>query len=142
MKKAWICLYTCCVVRAIHLDLVSDQTTPAFLRSFRRFVARRGVPHQIVSDNGKMFKAAAKALRGVKWIFNVPKAPWWGGVFEHLVRCVKRCLRKMVGQAKLSADELLTVLLEVEMVLNSRPLTVVSAEDVEEPLTPSHLIVG
>ena len=48
----------------------------------------------------------------------------------------------MVGQAKLSADELLTVLLEVEMVLNSRPLTVVSAEDVEEPLTPSHLIVG
>ena len=142
VKKVWICLYTCCVVRAIHLDLVPDQTTPAFLRSFRHFVARRGVPRQVVSDNGKTFKAAAKALRDVKWVFNVPKAPWWGGVYERLVRCVKRCLRKMVGQAKLSADELLTVLLEVEMVLNSRPLTVVSAEDVEEPLTPSHLIVG
>ena len=142
MKKVWICLYTCCVVRAIHLDLVPDQTTPAFLRSFRRYVARRGVPRQVVSDNGKTFKAAAKALRDVKWVFNIPKAPWWGGVFERLVRCIKRCLRKMVGQAKLSADELLTVLLEVEMVLNSRPLTVVSAEDVEEPLTPSHLIVG
>ena len=54
-------------------------------------------------------------------------------MFERLVRCVKRCLRKTVGQAKLSTDELLTALLEVEMVLNSRPLTVVSAEDLEEP---------
>ena len=142
MEKVWICLYTCCVVRAVHLDLVSDQTTPTFLRSFRRFVARRGVPCQMISDNGKTFKAASTALREVKWVFNVPKAPWWGGVFERLVKCVKRCLKKMVGQAKLSTDELLTVLLEVEMVLNSRPLTVVSAEDMEEPLTPSHMIVG
>ena len=142
MKKVWICLYTCCVVRAVHLDLVSDQTTPAFLRCFKRFVARRGLPLQMVSDNGKTFKAAEKALRDVKWVFNVPKAPWWGGVFERMVRCVKRCLRKMVGQAKLSEDELLTSLVEVEAVLNSRPLTVVSAEDLEEPLTPSHLIVG
>ncbi len=141
-KKVWICLYTCCVVRAVHLDLVPDQTTPAFRRSFKRFVARRGLPRQIVSDNGKTFKAAAKAIREVNWIFNVPKAPWWGGVFERLVRCVKRCLRKMIGQAKLSQDELLTSLAEVEMVLNSRPLTVVSAGDLEEPLTPSHLIVG
>lgn len=141
-RKVWICLYTCCVVRAIHLDLVSDQTTPAFLLSFKRFVSRRGLPRQMVSDNGKTFKAAAKAIREVKWIFNVPKAPWWGGVFERLVKCVKRCLRKMIGQAKLSQDELLTALAEVEMVLNSRPLTVVSAEDLEEPLTPSHLIIG
>ena len=65
-------------------------------------------------------------------------------MFEHLVRCVKLCLRKMVTQAKFSADELLTVLFEVEKVLNSRLLTVVSAKDVhvQEPLTPSHLIVG
>ena len=64
-------------------------------------------------------------------------------MFKCLVRCMKRCLRKMVGQAKLSVDdEFLTVLLEVEMVLNSHPLTIVSAEDVEEPLIPSHLIAG
>ena len=142
MKKTWMCLYTCCVVRAVHLDLVPDLTTPAFLRCFRRFVSRRGLPSQMVSDNCKMFKAAAKAIREVKWIFNVPKAPWWGGFFERLVGCTKRCLRKAIGQAKLSQDELLTVLTEVEMVLNSRPLTVISSEDLEEPLTPSHLIVG
>ena len=96
MRKVWICLYTCCVVRAIHLELVPDQTNSAFLRSFRRFVARRGLPRQIVSDNSKTFKAAAKAIREVKWIFNVPKAPWWGGVFECMVRCVRQCLRKTI----------------------------------------------
>ena len=141
-KKVWICLFTCCVVRAVHLELVTDMTTPTFLRCFRRFVGRRGLPKQMVSDNGKTFVAAAKTIQDVKWTFNVPKAPWWGGVFERLVRSVKRCLKKMLGLARLSYDELLTALIEVEMVLNSRPLTVVSAEDLEEPLTPSHLIVG
>jgi hypothetical protein len=141
-KKVWICLYTCCVVRAIHLDLVPDLSTSAFLRCFRRFTARRGVPQRILSDNGKTFKAAAKAISEVNWIFNVPKAPWWGGVFERMVRCTKRCLRKILGQAKFSQDELLTAITEVEMVVNSRPLSYVSADDLEEPLTPSHLIVG
>ena len=65
-----------------------------------------------------------------------------GRIFERLVRSTKRCLRKIIGQAKLSYDELLTALTEVEMVLNSRPLTSVSADDFEEPLTPSHLLIG
>ena len=121
-RKVWICLYTCCVVRAVHLDIVPDLSTPAFIRSFRRFVARRGVPRQILSDNGKTFKAAARSLKEVKWKFNIPKAPWWGGVFERMIGCTKRCLRKIVGQAKFSQDEL-TALTEVEMVINSRPLS-------------------
>ena len=141
-KKVWICLFTCCVVRAVHLELVLDMTTPMFLRCFRIFVGRRGLPKRMVSDNGKTFKAAAKTLQDVRWTFNVPKAPWWGGVFERLIRSVKRCLKKMFGLSRLSYDELLTALVEVEMVLNSRPLTVVTADDLEEPLTPSHLIVG
>ena len=141
-KKVWICLFTCCVVRAVHLELVMDMSTTTFLRCFRRFVGRRGLPKQMISDNGKTFKAAANTISDIKWTFNVPKAPWWGGVFERLVRSVKRCLKKMLGLARLTYDELLTALVEVELVLNSRPLTVVSTEDLEEPLTPSHLIVG
>ena len=58
------------------------------------------------------------------------------------MRSVKRCLKKMLDHARLSYDELLTALMEVEMILNSRPLTVVSAEDTEEPLAHFHLIVG
>ena len=58
-----------------------------------------------------------------------------------MVKSVKRCLQKTVGRAKLSYDELLTAVTEVEMIFNSRPLSYVSTEDIEEPLTPSHLII-
>ena len=110
-----------------------------------------------MSDNGTTFTAAAKMLERMftdsileqhllshhtHWNFNLEKAPWWGGVFERLVKSAKRCLRKVIGTACLSYDELLTVVTEVEAVLNSRPLTYVSSEDVEEPLTPSHLMHG
>ena len=94
--KVWIVLYTCCVTRAVHLDLVSDMSTPTFIRSFKRFSSRRGLPSLMLSDNGKTFVAAAKVVTkvvtspkvqeyfegiGIQWKFNVPRAPWWGGFF-------------------------------------------------------------
>ena len=156
-QKVWICLYTCCVTRAIHLDLVPNLTTNAFLRSFRRFTARRGRPSFVVSDNGSTFKPAAReittllndpgvrqhfAKEQMKWTFNLEKAPWWGGIFERLVRSMKRCLKKNIGGARLTYEELLTVVVEVEMILNCRPLSYVSSKDPEEPITPSHLLCG
>lgn len=107
----------------------------------------------MISNNGKAFEAAAKVTKDVVsspevqryfllWRFNVPKAPWWGGLFERPVRSTKHCFRKALGQAKLSHDELLTALIEIEMVLNSRPLTYISADDLDEPLMLSHLLVG
>ncbi|XP_065902306.1 uncharacterized protein [Dysidea avara] len=155
--KVWICLYTCCVTRAVHLELVPNLTAQTFIRSFKRFTARRGFPRKLVSDNGKTFKAAAKTIEkilnqtevqqftagmGLEWCFNLEKAPWWGGVLERMIKSVKRCLRKTIGRARLTYEELMTALTEVEMIINSRPLSFVSSEDVEEPLTPSHLIVG
>ena len=157
MEKVWICLYTCCVTRCLHLDIVFSLSVESFLKSFKRFTARRGVPLKIISDNGKTFKAAAKILKGIadhgdmsrylveiktQWLFNVERAPWWGGVFERMVKSVKRCLRKVMGQAKFDYDELHTATVEVEGILNSRPLSYVSPEDFDEPLTPSHLLVG
>ena len=120
----------CCV----HLDLVGDLSTPTFLRCLKRFTARRGLPSKMISDNGRTFKAAAKVIEsivshmevqrylsglGVKWVFNLPKAPWWGGVFERLIQSTKRCLRKIIGQVSFLYDELLTAVIEVESVLNS-----------------------
>ena len=63
-------------------------------------------------------------------------SPWWGDIFESLVHSIKRCLRKILRQAKFSCDELFTALIEIEMVLNSGPLTYVSADDLDKPLTP------
>ena len=79
---------------------------------------------------------------GVEWLFNVEKAPWWGGVFERLVKSTKRCLRKFIGQAKFLLDELHTAVVEVESIINSRPLMYFCSCDLEEPLTPSQLITG
>jgi len=78
----------------------------------------------------------------MQWSFNLEKAPWWGGIFERMVKSVKSCLRKTIGRASLTHDELMTALTEVEVVVNSRPLSYVSTEDTEEPLTPSHLLIG
>ena len=117
---------------------MTDLTAPTFLPCLKRFVARRGLPTRFLSDNGKTFVAASKTIKDivahpdvqahledlkVKWIFNMPKVPWWGGVFERLIKSVKRCLRKTIGKAKLTLDELTTALVEVEAVINSRPLT-------------------
>ena len=121
------------------------------------YTARRGIPHKIISDNAKTFKSAKSILSAMlndpsvqhyfrevrlEWSFNLEKAPWWGGFFERLIKSTKRCLRRTIGQTKLTLDELSTAVIEVEMVLNSRPLTYMSTEDLEEPLTPSHLIIG
>ena len=88
----------------------------------------------MISDNGKTFKAAAKAISklgnhevvqgysssiGVKWSFNLEKTTWWRGIFERMIRAMKRCLKKTVGQANITYDELTAVVTKMEMVLNS-----------------------
>ena len=157
MDKACIALFSCCVTRAIHLELVEDLSADAFRRALRRFVARRGAPSLIVSDNARTFQATEKALNKlvensavrndldnlrVEWKFNLERAPWWGGFFERMVGSVKSCLRKVLGNARLTFDEMRTVLVEIEGTLNSRPLTYNYDEVEREVLTPSHLIFG
>jgi len=123
----------------------------------RRFTGRRGMPSLIVSDNAKTFVAAAKFLRKlmkdeevqryledgrVVWRFNLSRAPWWGGFFERMIGCVKRVLRKVLGNARLSLVELQTVVAEVEGTVNNRPLTYDYSEMGEDMITPSHLVYG
>ena len=86
----------------------------------------------------------SKYLSGLKveWCHNLEKAPWWGGAFERIIGMTKRCLRKIVGCAKFTYDELSTAVVERESILNSRPLSFISSEDLEEPLTPFHLLNG
>ena len=112
----------------------------------KRFISRRGIPTLIVSDNGKTFidYSVQKYVnsKNINWKFNVPTASWWGGVFEVLVKLTKKCLRKTLGNAHLTYEELETVLVETEGILNSRPLTFVYDEITEPPLTPSCLVIG
>ena len=158
-QKAYICLYTCASTRAIHLELLRDLSVKSFLQSFRRFASRRGLPSTLLSYNAKTIKAGCKEVKTivrshevqrylssnrVTWKFIVERAPWWGGFWERLIQSVKKCLKKTVGRTSLDYDELNTVLVETESIINSRPLTYIYGDDqsVSHPLTPSHLING
>ena len=100
-------------------------STDDFLAAFERFAARRGRPAVVFSDNATNFRGAAPRLAhlGVSWRFNVPRAPWWGGFFERLVRTTKDALRKTLYKSMMSFVELQTVLCRIEGVMNARPLT-------------------
>ncbi len=127
-EKVYICLFTCASTRGIHLEIVEDCSAEQFLLAFRRFVGRRGLPRLLLSDNAKNFKTSAKQITkigrttkvqehignvGVEWKFIVEKAPWWGGFWERLIRLTKDCIKKVVGRAVLTFEELRTLLMEV-----------------------------
>ncbi len=110
-----------------------------------------------MSGNDNTFKATSKLLdvlfkdskfqdvlvsKRISWKFNLGRSPWWGGFFEGMVQSVKHCAKKVLGNAKLTFDELSTVLAEIECTLNSRPLTYSYEEPEEQVLTTSHLILG
>lgn len=141
--KFYFAVFTCAVTRAIHLELVTSQTTDDFLKAFRRFSARRGVPERLMSDNAKNFKGAARtlALEGVDWHFIVERAPWWGGFWERLVGLTKFALRRTLGRALLGREELETVLCNVEGAINARPLTAISDDESDvRPLRPADFL--
>ncbi|GBM79526.1 hypothetical protein AVEN_209499-1 [Araneus ventricosus] len=141
--KFYVALFTCAVTRAVHLELVSDMSTKCFLLALRRFLSRRGNCKVIYSDNDRTFNAAQRELayftnilkdsefqhfvadNGIHWKFIVERAPWWGGFYERLVKTVKEPLRKILGKALLTFEELSTILSEVEVIVNNRPLTYV-----------------
>ena len=156
--KSYICLFTCAVTRAVHLEVVSDLSEQSFLQAFRRFSSRRSLPHHMISDNASTFLASSETLndlfqspslkeqlsrQGVEWKFIPKRAPWYGGFWERLIGLTKRAIKKTLGKASITLTELQTLTTEVEAVLNDRPITYVSSDCVdEEPLTPSHLLNG
>lgn len=150
-SKTWIVLFTCAVYRAVHLELLTSLSTDNFLLAFRRFIARRGRPEIVYTDNGSNFVGTNSLLKmidwdkviknhvvnRITWKFIPPASPWWGGFWERMIGLMKNILRKVLGNASLKFEELSTILCDCENILNCRPLTYIS-EDVElESLTPA-----
>ncbi|XP_037047435.1 uncharacterized protein LOC119082120 [Bradysia coprophila] len=154
-SKQWVVIFTCAVVRAIHLELVDQINTEQFILALGRFLYRRGRVLVIYTDNGTNFIGTVnlfgkldwekiqykfKAER-IVWIFIPPAAPWWGGFWERMVRTMKEYLRKILGHNKLTKVELDTTICFVESLINARPLTYMSEDpDDLEPITPSAFI--
>ena len=156
--KVYLCLFTCATTRAIHLEIVQNLTAETFLLAFRKFAGRRSLPRIMISDNGSTYLSAAEELRslmkspevkeelgkrGVTWKFIPKRAPWYGGFWERLVGLTKTAIKKVLGRRHVSLPTLETIVVEIEAVLNDRPLTLVSSELEDlEPLTPAHLLHG
>nr|XP_015912434.2 uncharacterized protein LOC107443168 [Parasteatoda tepidariorum] len=151
-EKTWFVLFTCAIIRAVHIELVPSLSTETFLLAYRRFVSRKGRPSHVYSDNGKNFIGANNifqsidwqkveeiaSIQRIKWTFIPPTAPWRGGWWERLIGMTKGILRRVFGRARQNFDELYIILCEAESIINNRPLTYLS-EDIDDlhPLTQS-----
>ncbi|XP_049866576.1 uncharacterized protein LOC126367197 [Pectinophora gossypiella] len=156
-EKRYVALYTCLTTRALHLELVHSLSADSAIMSLRRFIARRGQPDTIFSDNGTAFVGANRILReffnenvrdfvatkAIRWKFIPPAAPTFGGAWERMVKTVKVALGATLKERSPKEETLATLLAEAEAIANSRPLTHVSVEpDDPTTITPFHFLLG
>lgn len=160
-EKRWICLFTCMTVRGIHLEILRGLDADSFIMAFRRFTQRRGDPTDVFSDNGTNFVGAERELReclkevdmnkvaatfrsaNLKWHFNPPDSPHMGGVWERLVKSVKTAFYATLPPRNLTDPMLETYMIEIENIINTRPLTYLPLDsEEEEAITPNHFIRG
>ena len=159
-EKRYGCLFTCLNIRAVHIEVTHSLSTDAFLQALIRFIARRGQPKIIFSDNGSNFKGAYRELRNnlenlsqtrithfliereIEWRFGPPEASHWGGVWERMIRSVRRILRTIAHGQRMTDEALVTFLAEVERIMNNRPLVPLTDDCKDlDVLTPSKLLL-
>ncbi|XP_037126199.1 uncharacterized protein LOC119133952 [Syngnathus acus] len=138
-EKRWGIIFKCLTARGVHLDLLNTIDRDSFLMALRRFIACRGTPAELHSDQGTNFRGEESELpesfaalspelrqqlakQKISFHFNPPAAPHFGGVWEREIRSVKAALYTTVGAQPVPEEVLRTVLLEVEGILNSKPL--------------------
>ncbi|XP_058128532.1 uncharacterized protein LOC131292812 [Anopheles ziemanni] len=160
-EKRWGVIFTCLTTRAVHLEVARSLTADSCILAIRRFMTRRGAPREFISDQGTNFIGASRELAEIvkelsggvmmahfngpdlKWTFNPPAAPHFGGCWERLVRSVKKVINEFDLPRRPTDEVLETTLKEIELILNSRPLTYVPLEDeFEAPITPNHILLG
>ncbi|XP_058652120.1 uncharacterized protein LOC131552381 [Onychostoma macrolepis] len=159
-EKRWGIIFKCLTTRCVHLEILTNMNSDSFLMALRRFIARRGTPAELFSDQGTNFRGGEREMREaltelspelqlqlakhkIQFHFNPPGAPHFGGTWEREIRSVKTALYRVVGSQTVTEEVLHTVLLEVEGMLNAKPLGYVSSVPKDlDPVTPNVLLMG
>lgn len=160
LVKRYGVIFTCMSSRAVHLEMAYSLDTDSCISAIRRFICRRGQVSHIRSDNGTNLVGAEKELKkalvsldqdkirnsllkdNIKWSFNPPAASHHGGVWERIIRMVRKVLLSVLHQQVLDDEGLCTILSEVEAILNNRPITTMSSDPHDlEALTPNHVLL-
>ncbi|GJQ79279.1 hypothetical protein Trydic_g5522 [Trypoxylus dichotomus] len=154
-------VFVCKVVKAVHIEVVKGLDSESFIRALKRFIGRRGMPRSIWSDNGIKANKELKELQhlqnielkshevadflsseAIEWHYIPPRAPHFGGIWEAVVNCCNYHFKRIIGNSLLAYEELHIISVQIESILNSRPLTPMS-EDVRDlsVLTPGHFLI-
>lgn len=160
-QKRYLCLFTCLSTRAVHCKIAYGMDTDKFLNALSRFVNQHGKPDKMMSDNDSNLIGAERELRdsvksldqarlknatsheGIKWSSSPPLRPHFGGVHESLIKTAKRTIYAILRNADVTDEELHSAFVGAEAILNSRPLTYMSASPKDlTRLTPSHFLHG
>lgn len=159
-EKRWGLLFKCLTTRAIHIEVLSSINIDSFLMALRRFVSRRGKPAEILCDQGTNFRGGDRELQEtfnamhpslqsklaeqqIKFRFNPPRSPHFGGSWEREIRSIKAALASTLGSQVVKEEILQTVLIEIEGMLNSKPLGYVSSDVADpDPITTNLLLMG
>lgn len=162
--KGYICVFVCMASKAVHLELVGDLSTKRFIMAFRRFISRRGLCTDVYCDNESNFEGASNELPllsmqaeseastyiqntfandKIRFHFNPPSAPHWGGQWESFVKLTKHHLNRIETTIRLTFEDMTTTLAQIEACINSRPLcTITSDVNDLDPITAGHLLIG
>ena len=160
--KSYVCLFLCFVTKAVHIELVNSLFAKDFLLALKRFTVRRGIPAKMYSDNSKTLVGAQTILNlilnqiidspeiknflllnKIEWKFTAPYSPHLGGVYKAEIKSFKRIFRLFAKNKSLTFQEAETITIQIEGILNSRPLTPISSDPHDlEALTPGHFLIG
>lgn len=163
-RKRYGVVFTCLNSRAVHIEIATSLDTSSCVEAVRRFVARRGNIKEIFSDNGTNLVSTDKELRnslkdldqdiiskyatshGIQWHFNPPAASHHGGVWERQIRTIRKIMNAILNEQNMktarSDEQLHTLMCEIEMTINSRPLTRISDDPNDlDVITPQDLLL-
>ena len=163
--KVYACIFVCFTTKAVHIKLISDLTTEAFIAGLRRFFARRGLSANLYTDNATNFVGARNEIKtmeklvqsrahndlvksfltnkGVNWHFSPPRTPHFGGLWEAVVTSFKFHYYRVVREKLFTYEELNTYTTEIEAILNFRPINSISQDPNDlRALSPAHFLIG